>query len=145
MDWNGVSKDQEQLLASLEPEIREELEDFTQTNQKYYIAPLQPVVAAKRAVRESGYYDIGAEIYERTFAPLIEQIVGQRVPTVDGFQDLYESLKYSDPATAMMLEPINSQINSYIRQQREMFRLTRPEIQGALETLGWVNPMPTMA
>jgi len=145
MDWNGVSKDQERLLASLEPEIREELEDFTQTNQKYYIAPLQPVVAAKRAVRESGYYDIGAEIYERTFAPLIEQIVGQRVPTVDGFQDLYESVKYSDPATAMMLEPINSQINSYIRQQREMFRLTRPEIQGALETLGWVNPMPTMA
>jgi hypothetical protein len=145
MDWDGVSRDQEQLLASLEPEIRDELEDFNQSKQKYYIDPLRPIVDAKQVVRESGYYDIGAEIYERTFLPVIEQVLGQRVPTVDGFQDLFETLKYSNPQQAQMLAPINSKINSYLRQQREMFRLTRPEVQDALETLGWVNPMPRMA
>jgi len=50
-------------------------------------------------------------------------------------------LKYSNPQQAQMLAPINSSINSYLRQQREMFRLTRPEVQDALETLGWVNPV----
>ena len=141
MDWNGVSRDQEQLLASLEPEVRDELEDFTKSSQKYYIDPLRPIIDAKQVVRESGYYDIGKEIYERTFLPIIEQTLGQRVPTVDGFQDLFETLKYSNPQQAQMLAPINSKINSYLRRQREMFRLTRPEVQEALETLGWVNPM----
>lgn len=141
MDWNGVSRDQEELLASLEPEVRDELEDFTKSSQKYYIDPLRPIIDAKQVVRESGYYDIGKEIYERTFLPIIEQALGRRVPTVDGFQDLYETLKYSNPQQAQMLAPINSSINSYIRQQREMFRITRPEVQDALETLGWVNPV----
>jgi hypothetical protein len=145
MDWNGVSRDQEELLASLEPEVRDELEDFTKSSQKYYIDPLRPIIDAKQVVRESGYYDIGKEIYERTFLPIIEQALGQRVPTVDGFQDLFETLKYSNPQQAQMLAPINSSINSYIRQQREMFRITRPEVQDALETLGWVNPVPQMA
>jgi hypothetical protein len=141
MDWDGVSRDQEELLASLKPEVRAELEDFTKSNEKYYIEPLRPIINAKRVVRESGYYDIGKEIYERTFLPIIEQILGQRVPSVGGFQDLFETLKYSNPQQAQMLAPINTDINSYLRQQREMFRITRPEVQDALETLGWVNPV----
>jgi hypothetical protein len=145
MDWDGVSRDQDRLLKSLAPELRVELEEFVQGNQKHYIAPLRPIVQAKALLRESGYYDVGDQLFQNTFAPIVEQILGQRPTSVSGFQDLYETLKYSSPQTAALLEPINRDINSYIRSQREVFRLTHPEIQGALETLGWVNPMPTMA
>jgi len=121
MDWQAYDALYTELYDSWTPEQRRWV-DSRQPAQ--YPESIQPFMDAKTYISRSGYYDVGAELYNKR-KQTIHNVLTQNsyiVPkTWTGFEALWTDMKRTDASTAAKLAQFHRDVGGQIEGLRDRF------------------------